>query len=136
LRLLLERMIVRGFGDVNGVDANDLGFSRDTSQHVEPELAYARNVVAVAAKAAGILSLDTPNVNFKSSEHLLKESHAVKQMGFKVQFIGGIDPNQIATLNSVFGVTEKEHEEAKKIVEAWENAQKEHGRGSTSVDGR
>lgn len=61
-----------------------MGFSRDTSQYVEPELAYARNVVAVAAKAAGILSLDTPNVNFKSNEHLLKESQAVKQMGFKV----------------------------------------------------
>lgn len=114
--------------------ANDLGFSRNTKdQAIERELEYARNVIAVSAKAASIPSIDTPNVNFKNPANLEIESRHVKSMGFKGKF--AIHPNQISTLNQVFGISENEYLESKKIVDAFELSLKEK-RGSTSVDGR
>lgn len=114
--------------------ANDLGFTRNTKdQAIEKELEYARNVIAVSAKASSIPSIDTPNVNFKNPSNLEIESRHVKSMGFKGKF--AIHPNQIDTLNHIFGISEHEYLESKKIVDAFELSLKEK-RGSTSVDGR
>ena len=117
--------------------ANDLGIMRDTKgQNVERELEYPRSVIAVAASAARVLSLDTPNVNFRDANSTIEESRAVKQLGFKGKF--AIHPNQVPHLNDVFGISESEYAYAKKVVDAYELAASADGgqRGSTQVDGR
>ncbi len=91
-------------------------------------------MLAVAARAANILSLDTPFVNFKDPEMLRKECKAVKSIGFKGKF--GIHPNQVTVLNEIFGVSAEELAYAKRVVEAYEKSSKENDRGSTQVDGR
>jgi citrate lyase subunit beta/citryl-CoA lyase len=114
--------------------ANDIGFTRNTKDHiVEKELEYARNVIAIASKAANIPAIDTPNVNFKDLNNFKQESIAVKSMGFTGKF--SIHPNQIDTLNNVFGISKEEFDLSKEIVDAWDKARLE-GRGSTSVRGR
>jgi citrate lyase subunit beta/citryl-CoA lyase len=129
-----DRLIAVAFG---GDDyANSMGFTRNTSQNVERELEYPRSVIAVAANAAKVLSLDTPNVNFKDTNSIIEESNAVKQLGFKGKF--AIHPNQIQPLNEIFGISQKEYEYAKRIVDAYNEAASQQGgkRGSTQVDGR
>ncbi|KAF0978865.1 hypothetical protein FDP41_001935 [Naegleria fowleri] len=129
---LPQRTIGVAFG---GDDyAHDMGFTRDTTQIVEKELAFARSTVAVAARAAGIPSFDTPNVNFKNLDGLKEESVAVKNMGMKGKF--AIHPSQIPVLNEVFGPSQQEIEEATTIVEAYEKAAKVNNRGSCQVNGR
>jgi citrate lyase subunit beta/citryl-CoA lyase len=65
---------------------------------------------------------------------LLKECKSVKSIGYKGKF--AIHPSQIEIINQVFGITEQEIEYASRVVEAYEKASKEQGRGSTQVDGR
>lgn len=117
-----------------GTDAEDLGFTRDTSHAVEKELFYVRSELAVAARAANILSLDTPNVNFKNEEALVAECSAVKSYGFKGKF--AIHPNQVEVINKVFGVSKEEYEHAKRVVDAFDASVRDQGRGSIDVDGR
>ncbi|KAL0480418.1 citrate lyase subunit beta [Acrasis kona] len=115
--------------------AADLGFTRTTedfNKH-ERELYFARSTLAVAARAANILSLDTPFVNFKDSKTLEMECDSLVSMGFKGKF--AIHPNQISSLNKKFGISKDEYEYAKRVVDAYNTSQKE-GRGSTQVDGR
>jgi len=128
-----RRMIGVAFGADDY--ANDVGFARDTSQNVERELEYPRSVIAVAAAASRILSLDTPNVNFRDSNSTIEESRAVKQLGFKGKF--AIHPSQVPHLNNVFGISQSEYEYAKRVVDAYNAAAGADGqRGSTQVDGR
>ncbi|KAL9654179.1 hypothetical protein ABK040_000763 [Willaertia magna] len=129
---LPQRIIAIAFG---GDDyANDMGFTRNTKQSVEKELDFVRNTIAVAARASNIPSLDTPNVNFKDLNHLKEECLGVRQIGMKGKF--AIHPNQIEIINSVFGPSEKEIEEAKEIVETYEKNARELNRGSCEVNGR
>jgi citrate lyase subunit beta/citryl-CoA lyase len=116
--------------------AASMGFSRDPSQHpMEKELEYPRNVIAVAATASNIMSLDTPNVNFKQDQSTIEESKAVKQMGFRGKF--AIHPNQVQHLNTVFGISDEEYNYAKRVVDAYNTAAaSDSKRGSTQVDGR
>lgn len=114
--------------------AEDLGFTRDTSNPVEQELFFARSELAVAATAAGILSLDTPNVNFKNEEGLVAECKAVRSMGFKGKF--AIHPSQVKKLNHIFGISDDEAAYAQRVVDQFEQSVEESRRGSISVEGR
>lgn len=116
------------------IDATDIGFTRNKLQHVEKELDFARNTIAVAARAANIVALDTPNVHIKDQESVKAESHGVKQMGFKGKF--AIHPNQIPVLNETFGYSQEEIAYATKIVAAFESSVEQQQRGSIQVDGR
>lgn len=116
--------------------ARDMGFTRDTvNQAVEVEMNHARNCICVAARAANIPAIDTPNVNFKDESSLRIESEAVKRIGFKGKF--AIHPNQVGILNEIFGVSKDDYDRALEIIKAFEMAQADAaGRGSTSVNGR
>jgi len=114
--------------------ATDLGFTRDTKQSFEKELQFARSTVAIAAKAAHVLSFDTPNVQFTNGQHLLEECTQVKQLGIKGKF--AIHPNQITTINTVFGFSAEEVAYATRVVNAFESSVKQDARASISVDGR
>lgn len=121
------RLIGAGFGAEDFT--NDMQIARSQDDH---EVAYARNVMCVAARAAGILALDTPFFVFKDRQALLTNAQASRNEGFKGKF--AIHPAQIDTINAAFSPSEKEIEHARQIVAAFEEAER-NGRGSTSLDG-
>jgi len=97
------------------------------------EVRYARSVVAVAARAAGAIAIDTPYVNFRDAEGLEREVRSALPLGFKAKF--AIHPAQLETINTLFSPSEEELEYARQVVAAFTEAEAE-GRGSTSLDGK
>lgn len=122
-----ERIVAVAFGAEDFT--NDLGVERleDGSQ-----LAYARSALCIAARAAGVLALDTPYFRLHDPQGLRANTLAAKSLGFKGGF--AIHPEQVATLNETFSPSEREIEHARRVVEAFEQAERS-GRGSTSLDG-
>ncbi|MBI3326170.1 MAG: CoA ester lyase [Nitrospinae bacterium] len=99
----------------------------------ESEVAYARSVTCVAARAAGVLALDTPYFRFRDPEGLRQNALAGKRIGFKGKF--AIHPSQIDIINATFSPSPAEIEHARQVVAAFEEAERA-GRGSTSLDGK
>ena len=108
----------------------DLGVHRTRDGR---ELDYARQVMTVCARAAGILALDTPFADFRDEEGLVRESEWVRSLGFKGKYL--IHPAQIAPVNRVFRPTEEEMAYARRVVDAFEEAVA-RGHGAVQVDGR
>jgi citrate lyase subunit beta/citryl-CoA lyase len=109
---------------------HDLGIERLED---ESEVAYPRNVLCIAARAAGIAALDTPYFRLKDEDGLKANIAASKQTGFKGKF--AIHPAQIDAINAGFSPSEAEIAHARRIVAAFAQAERQ-GRGSTSLDGK
>ena len=122
------RIVGAGFGAEDYT--NDMGIERLDD---ESQLAYARSAFCTAARAAGVLALDTPWFRFRDTDGLREDSIAAKHLGFKGRF--AIHPAQIATINACFAPSDEEIEQARRVVAAYEEAES-RGRGSTSLDGR
>jgi citrate lyase subunit beta/citryl-CoA lyase len=123
-----ERIVAVAFG---GEDyTNDMSIERLDD---ESNTAYARAAICNAARAAGVLALDTPFFRFRDDEALRASSLAAKRIGFRGRF--AIHPAQIESINACFSPSAAEVDEARRIVAAFERA-KSQGRGSTSLDGR
>jgi citrate lyase subunit beta/citryl-CoA lyase len=108
----------------------DMGIERFDD---ESNLLHARAAVCTAARAADVLALDTPYFQFRNDEGLKTSSVAARRIGFKGRF--AIHPAQIDTINACFAPTAAEIELARRVVAAFEAAER-LGRGSTSLDGR
>jgi len=108
---------------------NDMGIERTES---ESETYFARNSIAVTARAANVLALDTPYFSFRDPDGLRENANTAKQYGFKGKF--AIHPAQIDIINETFSPSDAEIEQARRVVEAFEEAVS-RGRGSTSLDG-
>jgi citrate lyase beta subunit len=80
-----------------------------------------------------VLALDTPYFAFRNPEGLRHNALASKKIGFKGKF--AIHPAQIDMINEVFSPSAAEVEYARRVVEAFEEAERA-GRGSTSLDGK
>jgi len=109
---------------------NDMGIERPQD---DAELAFARNTVCIAARAAEVAALDTPYFQFKNEDGLRTNVLAGKAIGFKGKF--AIHPAQIDGINRGFSPSETEVAHARRVVAAFEQAERS-GRGSTSLDGR
>jgi citrate lyase subunit beta / citryl-CoA lyase len=109
---------------------NDLGVPRLDD---ESQLVHARSTLCTAARAAGLLALDTPYFRFRDQEGLRASSLAARELGFKGRF--AIHPDQLATIDECFAPTAAEIEQARRVVAAYEEAERQ-GRASTSLDGR
>jgi citrate lyase subunit beta/citryl-CoA lyase len=109
---------------------DDMGIERTEE---ESEVAYARNAVCIAARAAGIDALDTPFFRFKDPDGLRENVRAARQFGFKGKF--AIHPAQVDPINMLFSPSEAEIKHALQVVEAFEEAER-MGRGSTSLGGK
>ncbi len=108
---------------------NDMGIVR-TGDDVEIE--YPRSVVCIAARAAGVLALDTPYFKLRDPDGLRRDARAARTYGFRGKF--AIHPDQIDVINGAFAPYPEEIEHARRIVAAIEEAERS-GRGSTSLDG-
>ena len=98
----------------------------------DAEIAYARSAVSVAARAAGVLALDTPFFRFRDSAGLREDALEARMLGYQGKF--AIHPAQIDVLSEVFSPSQAEIDYARRVVESFEEAERA-GRGSTSLDG-
>ena len=122
-----KRVIAVAFG---GEDlTNDMAIPRTES---EEEIAYPRSVVAVAARSAGVLALETPYFNYKDDEGLRRNSTASRNLGFRGRF--AIHPAQIEGINASYMPSREEIEHARRVVAAFDQAER-RGSAATSLDG-
>ena len=99
----------------------------------DAELRYARGVIAVAARAAGVLALDTPYFAFRDPDGLRTNSLESRGAGFRGRF--AIHPAQIDVINEVYSPSGEQIGHALRVIDAFEEAVA-MGRGSTSLDGK
>lgn len=108
---------------------NDMGLQRTEGGE---EVAFPRAIIPIAARAAGIVALDTPYVRFRDAEGLRREAESAASLGYKGKF--AIHPAQLETINNVFTPREEDLEYARRVVAAWEESTAQ-GRGSLALDG-
>jgi len=122
----------RVMGLAFGADDYTLNMGIQRSREGE-ELVYPRQVIAVDARAAGVLPLDTPYVEYKDKEGLIRDCKRAKLAGFAGKF--AIHPSQIEIINEAFLPAPQEIEEARRIIEIFENAVA-RGSAVASLNGR
>ena len=109
---------------------NDMGIERtDTGE----EVATPRAMVPIAARAAEVGALDSPFVRFRDPDALRDDAGRARRMGYTGKF--AIHPAQLDIINETFSPSDEEIEYARRIVEAWDEAEAA-GRGSLALDGR
>ncbi len=94
---------------------------------------YAMHRIVVAARAAGLRAIDGPVADYRDEEGLRKSCLVARSLGFDGKWC--IHPGQVETVNEVFSPTERELEWARKVVDAYEEANAARS-GSISVDGQ
>jgi len=94
---------------------------------------YAMHRIVVAARAAGLRAVDGPVADHRDEEGLRESCLVARSLGFDGKWC--IHPAQIETVNDVFSPTEEEVEWARKVVQAYEEANAA-GHGAISVDGQ
>jgi citrate lyase subunit beta/citryl-CoA lyase len=123
-----KRIVGVAFG---GEDyALDLGIPRTESAE---ELNYARQSVAVAARAAEVQAIDMVFPNVKNEDGLIANTQAGRRMGFRGKQI--IHPKQVALVNELLSPSEKELSEARAVVSAYEEAERS-GKGAVALNGQ
>jgi len=80
----------------------------------------ARQLVILAAKAAGLQAIDTVYADFQDSEGLMSETKMVKVMGYDGKAC--IHPTQVEVINKAFDPTKEEIVHAIKVMHAIEEA--------------
>ncbi|MDD6212137.1 MAG: aldolase/citrate lyase family protein [Clostridiales bacterium] len=97
------------------------------------ELAGARQMMIIAARAAGKQCFDTVFTNLDDMEGFRKEVEMIKMMGFDGKSI--VNPRQIAVTHEIFTPTQKEIIFAEKVVKEVDD-KKAKGIGVFTVDGK
>ena len=105
----------------------DIGAARTNEGR---ESFFARSMIVNAAKAAGIQPIDTVFSDVNDMEALKQSVIEAKGLGFEGK--GCIHPRQIQVVHNAFAPTEEEIDKAKKIVLAFEEAEKK-GLGVVSL---
>ena len=99
----------------------------------ESELEHARAEMVVASRAAGLEApIDTVWVHIKDLDGLTNSAKRAKQLGFQGKMC--IYPPQVERVNAAFTPTEQEIDFARKVVAAFEKAERE-GSSSIQLDG-
>ena len=94
------------------------------------ESLWARSQVVNAARAAGVQPIDTVFSDVADLDSLRESVTEAKSLGFDGK--GCIHPRQIAVIHDAFAPTDAELAKAKRIVEAFEEAQRD-GLGVVSL---
>jgi citrate lyase subunit beta/citryl-CoA lyase len=99
----------------------------------ETELEHARAEMVVASRAAGLEApIDTVWVHIKDLDGLASSAKRAKQLGFQGKMC--IYPPQVEPVHGAFTPTEKEIAFARRVVAAFEKAERE-GSSSIQLDG-
>ena len=94
---------------------------------------FAISRMVVAARAAGLRPIDGPFGDFKDPEGYRAQANRAAALGCEGKW--AIHPSQVAAANEVNSPSEKEVTQARRILEAMAEAQRE-GKGAVSLDGR
>ncbi|MBN2438825.1 MAG: CoA ester lyase [Deltaproteobacteria bacterium] len=109
----------------------DIGTKLSKEGH---ELFYARAHIVAASRAGGCEQpIDTVYPNFRDAEGLKRESEFVRNLGYQGKMV--IHPGQIEIVHQVFSPTPDEISYARKVVQAFETAEKQ-GIASVNLDGK
>ncbi|MBL6929385.1 MAG: CoA ester lyase [Rhodospirillales bacterium] len=111
-------------------DADDAG-NRDV--HWGDMWHYAVARMVVAARANGLRPIDGPFGDFSDPDGYMAQANRSSVLGCEGKW--AIHPSQIDLANGLFTPSEKEVTQAKRILEAMEQAAKD-GLGAVSLDGR
>ena len=126
-----ERIIAVAFGA--GDYYRDLGRGASFSPE-QTELLYARSRIVNCSVAAGVQAIDTVFFGLLTDrEGFMKEMMLALQLGFKGKLL--IHPTQIEPVNKAFSPLPDEAEYARRVVEAFEEAQA-RGLGAISFEGK
>ena len=123
-----DRIVAAAFGAEDFT--NDMGIERNEDDR---EILFPRSQVAIAARAAGVLALDTPFFGFRDPDSLKLNSEQSKSIGFKGKF--AIHPLQVEIINQCFSPSKNEISHAMEVIKVFEEAAAS-GRGSTSLNGQ
>ena len=93
-------------------------------------LLYARSRVVHAAASSGIDAIDVPYLDLENPDGMAEEARLARELGFSGK--GSIHPKQIPILNDVFTPTDAEIAHAKRILNAFAEADT----GLVVVDGK
>ena len=99
-------------------------------QNAWEPLLYARSRVVHAAASEGLDAIDVPYLDLEDSDGMRREAELVRDMGFSGK--GSIHPKQIAILNEVFTPDEATIAQARRIINAFEEADT----GLVVIDGK
>ncbi|CAK7020646.1 aldolase/citrate lyase family protein [uncultured Phascolarctobacterium sp.] len=97
------------------------------------EILFARNMIALNAHAAGITAMDYVYSNIKNDDGFREDVRLGKQLGYTGKSV--VHPNQIAIVHEMYTPTEKAINDAKEILNAYEEALK-NASGVTAVNGK
>ena len=95
----------------------DMGIARTRAGD---EIAFARSLLALAAKAAGLEAIDGVFTDFKDVVGLFEETQRIKQMGFTGKTL--IHPQQIDVVHSALTPSEEQISWAEEVVRTFEKA--------------
>lgn len=107
----------------------DMGIARTDEGD---EIFYARSRIAVCCRAFKIDAIDTPYVNIKNDEGLIKDTRRARQAGMTGK--AAIHPAQVEKIHKEFAPTEEEIRYAEKVLEA--QALMKKAGGVLQLDGR
>lgn len=134
--LLAASRLAKSTARISGLAFGAEDFRLDMGLAATPdgrEVFFARSYLAIVARGAECLAIDSVFTDFKDSEGLRRETQTAKELGYNAKL--AIHPQQIPIIHEVFRPTEREIAEARRVVEAFAKAQAAHS-GVASLDGR
>lgn len=123
-----NRVIAIAFGNEDYL--TDLqGVNDDTASTIFT----ARSLIAIAARSQNVVPIDTVHIKVHDLEDLEKNIITAKKLGFEGMLI--LHPKELEIAHKYYSPTEEEVVAAKKMVEAFEESEK-NGVGVAIVDGK
>jgi citrate lyase subunit beta / citryl-CoA lyase len=123
-----------GAGDYSREIGAGMGVTSLTADEFALMASYPRSAIALAARAAGVLAIDSPFFGLViDTESLTKETRRVKLMGFTGKLL--THPRHVEPVNQVFSPSKEEVDFAGKVIKVYEEARAK-GLGATSIGGR
>ena len=107
----------------------DMGIRRTKASK---EIEWPRAAMAIACRAADILAIDTPVQDYTDLQHLEEDCRFALSLGYRGKYC--IHPSQVEVVNHVFAPSPEEIEEARKVIQAYEEGEAQ-GLGAVGLEG-
>lgn len=92
-----------------------------------------RAIIAMAAKATGVIPIDTVHIHVHDLKHLEENIILAKCLGFEGMLV--LNPKELPLVHQYYSPSEKEVHDAKEMLRLYEEAQAE-GKGVALMDGK
>ena len=121
--------LILGYADLSA----SLGRARGAGAELDSWRAI-QDAVLVAARANDIAAIDGPYLGVKVDEGFQAAAERARDMGFDGKW--AIHPAQVAALNELFSPTDEEVEQARRVIAALDEAERDGARGAVALDGQ